>query len=388
LQEDSATCIELCSEAEDLLDEAMSLREQNRRSLNNLLFLAENASGNQRSQKSDDYIVQARVFIPSNAFYLQPIEIDQSLLDHGMVTQTFVWEFENSSWVWELDVPIMLHNYYKSLPRNMVDYSTYISNPFDETYIDGIVTEIERVAKTQDFNKRETVEFAAAFVQSTPYTLDKDTTDFSDYPRYPIETLAEKSGDCEDTAILLVSIMKRMEIETTLIHFVRTAKTAGHYGVGISGLTDVYGKHWSHNGLEYYYMETIEIGSKIGDIPDEWANIKPEIIGLKSIPFITCNWNIDNLETMSTIEITVNNLGTSTASDIYIDIYLYSCYDEYAASDILRIVDSMKQGSPFDLPAGESVTMNMILPLSLDNVYEPFVYVMQDGLIINHNIPN
>jgi hypothetical protein len=280
LQGDSATCFELCSEAEVLFDEAMSLREQNKRSLNNLLYLAENDLGIQGAQLSDGRIVQARVFIFSNTFILRPLEVNPSLLDQGVATQTFVWEFGNSYWAWELDIPITFYNYYRSLSRSTVDYSVYILNSFDNTYIEGIATEIERVAKTQGYSKRETIEFAAAFVQSIPYTLDKDTTDYSEYPRYPLETLAEKSGDCEDTAILLVSIIDRMGMEVALVHFIKTAKTGGHYGVGISGLIDAHGKYWTYNGLQYYYIETTEIGSIIGYIPSEWANIEPEIISI------------------------------------------------------------------------------------------------------------
>jgi len=146
LQGDNTSCINQCSEAESLFYEAMSLREQNRRSLNNLLYLAESALGNSGAQKPGNYIPQIRVFIPSDAIFLQPFEVDKSLLDSGVVTQTYVWEFEGQQWAWELDVPVMLYDYYKSLPRNTDDYSAYISNPFDDIYIESIVTEIERVA--------------------------------------------------------------------------------------------------------------------------------------------------------------------------------------------------------------------------------------------------
>jgi len=175
-----------------------------------------------------------------------------------------------------------------------------------------------------------------------------------------------------------------MGIEAALVHFIKTDKTSGHYGVGVSGLQDTYGKHWAYNGLQYYYLETTEIGSKIGVIPGEWANIDPEIIDIKRVPFIVCSWNIKVAETEAMVEINVDNLGTVIASDMYVEIYLYSYYKESADSNSHDIIEYIKRSPRFELLAGESITVDLMLPTSAGTAYASFVYVMQSGLIINH----
>jgi len=51
-----------------------------------------------------------------------------------------------------------------------------------------------------------TIENALAFVQkSVSYQLDPAG---SEYPRYPVETLVDGVGDCEDSAILYASIVR------------------------------------------------------------------------------------------------------------------------------------------------------------------------------------
>jgi len=57
---------------------------------------------------------------------------------------------------------------------------------------------------------RETIDFVGSFVQQLPYTSDRVTTPYDEYPRFPLETLYEKGGDCEDTAILAATILKEM----------------------------------------------------------------------------------------------------------------------------------------------------------------------------------
>jgi len=50
------------------------------------------------------------------------------------------------------------------------------------------------------FTDNQIMELAISFVKSLPYSYDIDTTGLEGYKRYPIETLADSTGDCEDTA--------------------------------------------------------------------------------------------------------------------------------------------------------------------------------------------
>lgn len=317
---------------------------------------------------------------------LEPVAIEQLDLSGKAITRIYRWEFNKIQWEWELEVPELLYDYFKKMPRkDTKDYSIYITNPFDNIYIDKMVSEIGRVAKLYGLSERDKVEFAAAFVQSVPYSLDSETTAYSDYPRYPIETLWEMTGDCEDKSILLASLLGNMGVRTALIHFPKTDLTAGHYGIGISGIQGAYGTRWEHNGVRYYYLETIMSGMRIGAIPGIWANVTPEIQELTLEPFIICDWSIIELRNNQSLEITAQNLGMLTANDIYISVHLDDVFTEYNQLYTFRRV---LRSPIFNLKPDNSTAIELPLPGSIDLVRMLSVHVMHDGSVIERDYPS
>jgi hypothetical protein len=102
-----------------------------------------------------------------------------------------------------------------------------------------------------------------AFAQSIDYTLDEDTTEYSEYWRYPIETIYEQTGDCEDTTILAAAVLRRLG------HGVLPLLAPGHAALGVEAPTDVEGEFVVHEGRRYYYCETTAEGFKIGHLPSD-----------------------------------------------------------------------------------------------------------------------
>lgn len=100
-------------------------------------------------------------------------------------------------------------------------------------------------------------------VQQIPYAFDKDSTGFEDYWRYPLETVADGCGDCEDTSILAVALLSAMGHETCFLHM------PGHVAIGVSGLPEATGVSFEgSDGKRYYYVETTDDGWQIGVLPD------------------------------------------------------------------------------------------------------------------------
>jgi hypothetical protein len=114
-----------------------------------------------------------------------------------------------------------------------------------------------------DYDK---VSFVLAFVQSLPYTSDNVTEGYNEYPRFPIETLVDGGGDCEDTSILFATITLIMGYGTVYLN------PTGHYAVGIlgSGITGTYWEHPEGSNRTYYYCETTGDNFKIGQLPLEF----------------------------------------------------------------------------------------------------------------------
>ena len=81
--------------------------------------------------------------------------------------------------------------------------------------------------------------FVMAFVQSLPDTIDKGTTPYDEYPRYPVETLFARGGDCEDTPILVAALLDRLGYDVALL----VLENAQHMAVGVS-ITDTYESYY------------------------------------------------------------------------------------------------------------------------------------------------
>jgi len=147
-------------------------------------------------------------------------------------------------------------------------------DPMDDSYIDDMVQEIDKAATEKHFTEVQKLNFVIAFVQSLPYTVDIETKPYDEYPRYPIETLFDRGGDCEDTSILVAALLDRLGYDVALLHL----KNAKHMAVGVS-VPSTYGSYYEYEGKKYFYLETTGEGWEVGQIPpsitDTHAHIYP-----------------------------------------------------------------------------------------------------------------
>jgi PKD repeat protein len=103
-----------------------------------------------------------------------------------------------------LSIPEALYTYYQEQSRGVWSadgYSRFVLDPQD----DALMVEL-RDALLLNNSYQATIENALAFVQKT-LTYQPDPAG-SEYPRYPVETLVDGVGDCEDSAILYASIVR------------------------------------------------------------------------------------------------------------------------------------------------------------------------------------
>jgi len=196
-----------------------------------------------------------------------------------IVTQHYRWEFSpswfsSSEWTW--DLPISLGTYfsyhYKERPESWRDWINIVNDPDDDYYINSMVQHINSAAYSKGFTESEKVNFVISFVQSLPYTVDSVTTDWNEYPRYPLETLFDRGGDCEDTSILVAALLDRMGYDVCLLFL----SHENHCAVGIA-LDGVSGSYYEHDGSNYYYLESTGDGWEIGDIPSSFTDTRAYI---------------------------------------------------------------------------------------------------------------
>ncbi len=212
-----------------------------------------------------------------------------------------------------MQIPESLYLYYKQRPRPPTkNYSVYVTDPGDDTYINSLVEGIRNAAQRDGFNKSQTVDFAVSFVQSLPYTFDNVTTPYDEYPRYPVETLVDNGGDCEDTSILMAAVLQGMGYGVVLI------TPPKHCAVGVLGGEGISGTYWEYKGGKYYFLETTGEGWKIGQLPPDYKGAQASVYGMVPVPVLTHHWTSVSEGGLVKLTVKVENLGSALADDVHV----------------------------------------------------------------------
>jgi hypothetical protein len=185
---------------------------------------------------------------------------------------SYSWEYPLDwyTWSFSLNIPVKAVDFYRDFNRNYVlSYSYYVSHEADDDYMNSLAQMFVNTAENEGLGEWELIELAVSFVQSLDYVSDVIGTGYDEYAKFPLETLYDKSGDCEDSSILLASILRELGYGTVLV------STDTHMGVGLK--TSDKG-NFQYLGLEFYYIETTGVGWEIGDLPDEMAGVKIKIL--------------------------------------------------------------------------------------------------------------
>ena len=294
-------------------------------------------------------------------------EISQS---SELISRNYIWKY-NGQWNFEVQIPQSLYEYYQEMPRPPTkNYSVYVTHPLDDIYIERLVEEIQKTAQQKGFTEYETVEFAAAFVQSLPYTDDSVTTPYDEYPRYPIETLVDNGGDCEDTSILLASLIDKMGYGVVLIML------PNHCAVGVKGGENIHGTYWEYEGEKYFYLETTDTEWRIGELPEEYEDTSASIRPMIPTPILTHDWSITSRGNIGELEVTVYNLGTATA-------YNVSVLAGFDAGE--GMLWNGEQSEPFQVRVNHQVTVKLSLRVPLDKHTRLVIQIGIDDSLVDES---
>ena len=182
--------------------------------------------------------------------------------------QNFQWTIDGSTYSMNIDLDYSTYTYYRSLDHTVTGSTAeerYARFPTpDAQYVIEIANQIEDLAIQNGYTTElEKAEFLFAFVGSIQYVLDIEGSGVSNYPKYSIEMLWEASGDCEDSAILYVSLAEAMGLDAVFARglvkqssdedwgghawaMVKADDASGTYVTGISGKVDT----------RFYFVET------------------------------------------------------------------------------------------------------------------------------------
>lgn len=287
------------------------------------------------------------------------------------LSRSYRWKYGLRQWTWDLFIPQSLYDYYRALPRIAShDYSVYVTHPSDDDIMSRLVAAINRAGEEGGFGEYEKVAFAVSFAQSLPYTVDSVTTPYDEYPRYPLETLADNGGDCEDTSILLASLLHAMGYDTVLIELPR------HMGVGVLGADDMYGTYYRYLDRKYFYIETTGTGWDIGELPDEYKGAQARVFELKPAPILAHTWTTKASGNSLELEVVVENRGTAEAGDVYV----LAGFD--AGESMLW---SKQESQHFDLGMGNQLTAKLLLQVPPDKHTRLLVQIVDDGYAVDES---
>lgn len=166
-------------------------------------------------RSAGNYQAHVTVIDPEGGVTSGTAFIDVRSIPNGYTLRRFEWERDGEPRVWELLIPYDLYQMYKGRLRvPYVDnyrYGDYVMDPLDDPTLEDYAIGLRnRVDQDDD----EFILEALAFVQGAiRYQADPPGTE---HPLYPLETLADGDGDCEDTAILFVSFLQAMDIPCKL----------------------------------------------------------------------------------------------------------------------------------------------------------------------------
>jgi predicted transglutaminase-like cysteine proteinase len=149
---------------------------------------------------------------------------------------------------------------------------------------DGITADIFRVAEAlrditrkQEWPPIQEVACTLAFVQQAiTFQKDLESAGIDEYWRFPLETLYWRVGDCEDSSLLTAAILKALSHKTVLLIYPH------HVAVGVdavNGFTMAEQQQLVNN--TYLYCETTNEGWRVGDIPDQYLGVTPEVIEIR-----------------------------------------------------------------------------------------------------------
>ncbi len=185
-------------------------------------------------------------------------------------------EKRNGTWYITMEIPRTSYTYYKRFPGGFRYSFNHTFLQFfltsNDTYIQELADDFEKISREEEFDNLTKLNFVLSFVQEgLEYMDDLTYTGFYDYYKFPLETLVEGGGDCEDKSVLMATVAHVMGYDVVLFAMnITDLKTTGHVAVGVhmeyvnplNPLSAYLRDYYVYHGKRYYYMETTTNGSE------------------------------------------------------------------------------------------------------------------------------
>ena len=239
------------------------------------------------------------------------------------------WKCEGEEYSIALNISEELYNYYRN-DREHSAYSYKINGKEGQpNYFGFILSERDRsVMRELSDNlsgraatEKEKIQMALTFVQYLPYAYDTVSKGVEEYMRYPIETLVDGCGDCEDKSVLLAAILYEMGVDFVLF------MPPEHMALGVH-CDEVEADRYHYCGdKSYCYMETTSPNWQIGQTPEDYLDLEIEVVPFDASPHLICKglrleWQstTGSNEAMCNLSFTAHNQGPGKVTDLWANV--------------------------------------------------------------------
>lgn len=198
----------------------------------------------------------------------------------GNVARNFTWTYDDEEFVltMEIDYDDLLYarDYYSVSQRQQdtrnnherdrtfvtLSYTDDRMAPYMETLVAGMIAEME--AKEVTMTEYNLLDCLLKFTQYIEYQSDEEYMGVEEYWKFPLETLYDQGGDCEDTSILFIAMAHQCREELEMTYDVALQLLPGH----MAGAVKIDGYTTDVNPYGYTYGETTVVGFDLGEVPD------------------------------------------------------------------------------------------------------------------------
>ena len=246
----------------------------------------------------------------------------------------FSWTVGDKDMECSLHIDDQLLDYYRNEREHLAyKYSTFnAKEPMTPANFYGfmfseygreVVRDLVSQLVDSTMSRKEMVAAALSFVQSLPYVQDHESKGQDEYVRYPVETLADGVGDCEDKSLLLGAIFLELGMDFILL------TPPDHLAIGVSCEGIEAKRSFLVGNQQYYYLETTSPNWKIGQIPEEYAASKFDYYPLKTTSTLVVKgvWfesapSTSNLRTPCTLKMDLLNVGPGRATNLKVHLMM------------------------------------------------------------------
>ncbi len=260
-----------------------------------------------------------------------------------VLEKLYTWEWDGVERSINITVPEQLYDYYSEKERyQTTDYRGYVLHPLDDHYVEALLYEFNLIQMAEGLSEEDKTDLTISFIQNMEYILDLYSKGQTEYPRFPVETLVDGGGDCEDTGILMASLLGAMGYNVSLILL------PDHLAVGVE--VNATGVHWVYDNVTYYYLETTAPGWEEGEVPPEHDPEEATLYPVEEMPFLAYSWTATRLNNKATVKIHVTSEGAVSAEDYRVWL---------AVEDQDGFILAETHSSYFDLAFGEETSFKL-----------------------------